>query len=59
VAADEQLARVLGPDWQTLRGSQLADRAHRLEQAASFANTLVRYMAERLQALVSGASPRR
>jgi hypothetical protein len=42
VAADEQLAQVLGPDWQTLRGSQLADRAHRLEQAASFASTLVR-----------------
>jgi hypothetical protein len=43
VAADEQLARVLGPEWQALRYSQLFDQACRLEQTVSFTRLLGRY----------------
>ncbi len=46
MATVDQLARVLGPDWQRLTWVQLADRARGLDQAASFVRTLARYMAE-------------
>jgi hypothetical protein len=46
VAAVDQLARILGPDWQTLRWSQLAERSHALEQAAQLARALGNYMGE-------------
>jgi hypothetical protein len=46
VPADEQLARVLGPDWQALRYSQLFDQACRLERTVSFTRLLGRYMLE-------------
>jgi hypothetical protein len=42
----DQLARVLGPDWQGLRFSQLAARAHSLEQAAQLNRALAAYMVE-------------
>jgi hypothetical protein len=46
VPADEQLARVLGPDWQGLRYSQLFDKANGLERTVSFTRLLGRYMLE-------------
>jgi hypothetical protein len=46
LAAEDQLARILGPEWQTMRYGKLADRAHQLKQAASFTRTLARYMGE-------------
>ncbi len=46
VTAEEQLARVLGPDWRRLGYGQLGARVYRLEQAASFARTLAAYMDE-------------
>jgi hypothetical protein len=38
----DQLARVLGPGWQTMRYSQVADRAPELERAADLALRLAR-----------------
>jgi hypothetical protein len=46
VPADEQLARVLGPDWQALRFTQLYDRAYRLEAVARLDRALAAYMVE-------------
>jgi len=45
VVAVDQLARVLGPDWQQLGYGQLEERADRLEQAARLARSLAAYMA--------------
>jgi hypothetical protein len=45
-AQGDQLARVLGPEWQALRYSQLLDKACRLEQTVSFTRLLGRYMLE-------------
>jgi hypothetical protein len=42
----DQLVRVLGPRWETMRYGQLADRAIALERAAGFARTLARYVIE-------------
>jgi hypothetical protein len=42
----DQLARVLGPGWQTMRYSQIADRAHELEKAADLALRLARYIVD-------------
>jgi hypothetical protein len=46
VAAEDQLARVLGPDWQGLRYSQLFAQANGLERTVSFTRLLGRYMVE-------------
>ena len=46
MATVDQLERILGQDWEQMRYGQLADRAHALEQAAGFAQTLARYVAE-------------
>lgn len=45
-AQGDQLARVLGPGWQTMRYSQLDAHAHTLEQAATFTRTLADYIIE-------------
>jgi hypothetical protein len=45
-AQADPLARVLGPDWQGLRFSQLFDQASRLEQRVNFTRLLARYMTE-------------
>jgi len=61
-AQGDQLARVLGPDWEAVRHGQVVDRAIAPERAANFARTLARYVVdtetntagealERLQAL--------
>ena len=42
----DQLARVLGPGWETLRYTQLADRARGLEQPARFVRALLAFMIE-------------
>ena len=44
--AEQQLARVFGPDWQRMSYGQLSARTHGLEQAASFARTLAASMDE-------------
>ena len=44
--AEQQLARVFGPDWQRMSYGQLGARAHGLEEAASFARTLAAFMDE-------------
>jgi len=45
VIAEQQLARVFGPDWQRMSYGQLGARAHG-EEAASFARTLAASMDE-------------
>ncbi|MHB8468166.1 MAG: hypothetical protein ACYDCH_00175 [Gaiellaceae bacterium] len=46
MAAVDQLAQMLGQDWQRLGCGQLGARAHRLEQAARLARSLAAYMDE-------------
>lgn len=41
----EQLARVLGTDWQRMSYGKVADRAHALGRAADLTMRLARYMA--------------
>ena len=44
VSAEAQLARVLGPAWQSMGYGTLTDRAQHLEQSAGFARKLAHYM---------------
>jgi hypothetical protein len=46
VPADEQLARILGPAWESMGYETLVTRAHRFEQAAGLVRKLAAYMAE-------------
>jgi hypothetical protein len=46
VVGEDQLARVLGPAWQSIGYGTLAARAQQLERSANFARTLGRYMAD-------------
>jgi hypothetical protein len=45
-AQADPIARLLGPAWQSMGYGTLADRAQQLEQAAHFARTLTRHMAD-------------
>jgi hypothetical protein len=63
VPADDQLARVLGPNWQALRFTQLYDRAYRLRQRTLDSWRAARQMmldgAEAAQAALRDDVPRR
>jgi hypothetical protein len=46
MAAEEQLANLLGADWQNMSWGRLLARTRGLERAAGFAEALVAYMSE-------------
>jgi len=45
-AQGDQLARVLGPGWETMGMSRLFDLSHQHEKAAKLASALARYLVE-------------